>query len=503
MTEQENETEFLLNQEDPENQSLIDEQKLNDNLTENETDEEYENESSDERNGQRSFTDYKNPTYNLISIVAYLIGVEKKHFENEHTSPKFEIYQELEKNKSARIIRNLCRVRTCFEKYYIAISKSFMYDMKNIGTLPEYISQDAVSTLNSDGVELYKSRPKPDDYIIAINKEISNRINNVKSLFPEWIEWNYIRPIFIMPNGMTPEGLKIAGAKYNSDRNRYPYHCYINWPGMNNGNILHCDEKFTRLLYQLNEDSFDNISLVRDVGDIALGNLYSFICDSQKAIVAVDCENSDPIKLAAVLAALPQDEKERIHSVLLFESEYTTSAWKLLSRPAIGVNLPVEHIEITRLNQHKSLVDMSLAVRICKEVYGNGVDSILLVSSDSDYWALIQSLADIKFLVMVESEKCGNDIKNALQSKGIFYCYMDDFYTGSTYNIKLATLLGELRERMDAMVSFNINKLLDDVIKSTWVQMTPKERSNFYDRYLKRMRLIIDSDGNAKVQFDG
>lgn len=104
---------------------------------------------------------------------------------------------------------------------------------------------------------------------------------------------------------------------------------------------------------------------------------------------------------------------------------------------------------------------------------------------------------------MVESEKCGNDIKNALQSKGIFYCYLDDFYTGSTYNIKLATLLGELRERMDAMVSFNINKLLDDVIKSTWVQMTPKERSNFYDRYLKRMRLVIDSDGNAKVQFDG
>ena len=61
-----------------------------------------------------------------------------------------------------------------------------------------------------------------------INRELSNRINTVQSLFPEWINWKYIRDLFLMPNGMKPEGVKQAGYEYNKNRNKYPFHCYIN-----------------------------------------------------------------------------------------------------------------------------------------------------------------------------------------------------------------------------------------------------------------------------------
>ena len=50
---------------------------------------------------------YKDSTYELVSKVAYLIGVPLRIFQNEHEPPKIEIYNQLEQDKNARIIRNL------------------------------------------------------------------------------------------------------------------------------------------------------------------------------------------------------------------------------------------------------------------------------------------------------------------------------------------------------------------------------------------------------------
>ena len=40
---------------------------------------------------------YKDSTYDIVSKVAYLIGVPKQIFENEHEPPKLDIYERLEK----------------------------------------------------------------------------------------------------------------------------------------------------------------------------------------------------------------------------------------------------------------------------------------------------------------------------------------------------------------------------------------------------------------------
>lgn len=193
----------------------------------------------------RSYTDFHNSKYNIVSLVAYLIGVEKRHFENEVEPPQLDIFEALERDKNARIVRNLCRIRTAFEQNYSKIRSEFYYSMKNLGSLPELIPTDAVEQLVRDGVSLQKSKPDNDTYLIAINRELSNRIANCKTLFPDWINWNYIKPLFLMPNGMKPEGLKTAWGEYNRDRNRYPYQCYMNWTGETAGNILYSDDKCT------------------------------------------------------------------------------------------------------------------------------------------------------------------------------------------------------------------------------------------------------------------
>lgn len=59
---------------------------------------------------------YKDSTYEIVSKVAYLIGVPKRIFDNEHEAPKIEIYEKLDADKTARIIRHLCIIRTSYRQ---------------------------------------------------------------------------------------------------------------------------------------------------------------------------------------------------------------------------------------------------------------------------------------------------------------------------------------------------------------------------------------------------
>lgn len=454
---------------------------------------------TEETEEKRPYSDFTSNKYDIVSRVAYLIGVEKRHFENEHEPPKIEIFKELEKDKAARIVRNLCIVRNSFERNYGKLITEFTYYHKNIGSVPDLIPIDALDDLARNGISLYMNRPNIDQYIITINREISNRIANCQKLFPEWLKWQYIKELFIMPNGMKPEGIKASGMEFVANVKRYPYQVYINWSGGDNGNILYSDKKFVTLLYETHEDYFEDLSLVSDVGDIASDNIYDFISESNRLTVVVDCENSDPVKLAAFLSGLSPEQQSKITKVMLFDSDYTTSGWAVLSKIP---SLPFERIVVKRLVESKSQVDMTLAARTCKEVYTNGVDSVILVSSDSDYWALIQTLSDVDFMVMVEREKCGASIKKALDSQNIIYCYLDDFCTSASYKIKTTALIEDINAYLKKQVSFNVKEMLNNALHNTWVEMTMAERNNFYDRYIKHMRLVIDADGNVSAVLD-
>ena len=69
--------------------------------------------------------------YEIVSRVAYLIGVPEWVFENEFESPRLETFKELEKNKNARIIRNLCIVRAAIERWYPKISTKMHFEYRS------------------------------------------------------------------------------------------------------------------------------------------------------------------------------------------------------------------------------------------------------------------------------------------------------------------------------------------------------------------------------------
>ena len=250
------------------------------------------------------------------------------------------------------------------------------------------------------------------------------------------------------------------------------------------------------LLYQWHLDEFTDLGKVSDAGSLIKGNIYDFIDEGEKVVIVVDCENVDPYKLSATLRGLSHNYTDKIASIILFDDIHTSSGWDLLER---FTTIPVEHIEIERVKQDKSLVDMRLAMRVGQEFYENTVDSFVLVSSDSDYWALISSLPKARFLVMVEHDKCGPDLKAALAEHGIFYCYLDDFYSGNSEELKTQALFREMRLYMERAVRLNLNAMFDEALRATRIDMTAAERQQFYSRYLKTIQLVIDDDGDVSL----
>ena len=442
---------------------------------------------------------YKDSVYDLVSEVAYLIAVPKRIFENDFESPQLSVYERLELDKSARIIRNLCILRTSIERNFKKINDLMRMEYKGLYSIPEYIYPECLKQLGEDGVDfIQRSSTKLCHHVIEINRIISQRIHNCKNIFPVWIKWDYIKELFLMPNGLTEAGTKTAADIYYANLSFYPYQMYINWPPKDEGNILYNDKKFATLLYSWHNDRFMEGSKVSDAGAYIKNSIYDFINENENTVLVVDCENSDPYKFCAALRNLDREIIKKISRIILFDDVHTTDTWSILES---YIRIPVEYLLIERIKQDKSLVDIRLTTRVCKEHWQNQVNAFVLVSSDSDYWGLISALPDAEFLVMIEHTKCGPDMKSALEERGIFYCYLDDFYTGNSEDIKRDAILREMKRWADDRFHFNINEMLDSALYQTRINLSEEERRYFTERYLKTMTLNIDEEGELSLGF--
>ena len=440
--------------------------------------------------------------FNLVtSITAYLIGVSEDKFAEKEGVLAYDgaEYARLEKEEKAKIIRSLCRVRTGIEKNYSRIYLKYRDEHLSIMHMPEYVPTDALTYLNSK-MKIYPFCDNPQRLLFEVNRLISARINNCKDLFPSWLHWDYMRTIFLMPDGLKEEGTKRAGEYFRANYNRYPFHAYINWhfnEDEDTGNILYNDAKFVPMLYEQNGDAFTDMSKVSDVSERTKVSIYDFISKAKKIVALVDCENSDPYALCAAIDGLDKESREKISKIILIDDVNAASAWKRLKD---FISVPVEHRLTERVVDNKSLVDMTLAVQACRDCFVNDVDSFLLISSDSDYWALISALPEADFLVLVEHEKCSFDLKSKLMEQGIYYAYLDDFYSANSDRIKIGVLQAEIQAELDKMVAFNMRELMDEKMKRARMFLSDNEKRTFYDKYLRSAKLVLAEDGNIRVE---
>jgi uncharacterized LabA/DUF88 family protein len=275
------------------------------------------------------------------------------------------------------------------------------------------------------------------------------------------------------------------------------------------GNILFADEKLLKMIYEANEDIFENISFVRDVGNQTIRNLSNLLMDCHNCIIVVDCENSEPVKLAAAFSSLPKSQLDKISKVLLFDSEHTTSQWETFYNIALAKVLNPstipEHIIVQRLNENKSQVDLTLTIRTAKEVLSNNADAVILVSSDSDYWPLVRELPSAKFLMMLEKCKTGTAIIDTLLSNHVYFCFIDDFCIEASYEVKTETLINEMQEIIDSILSgeasrkLNLISIMEECLHSSWITMSEREKKSFIENYLRKPKFTIAKNGDVSI----
>lgn len=439
----------------------------------------------------------ENESKQIVSTVAYLIGSRENSFSG-NLFLRAE-YDKLEKNQDANIIRHLCILRTALLKRGKEIDLDMLYNLRSLNKVSkDLIPQESIEKLRASGIEIVKANKRSVNYIMDINALIEDRIGKCKSLFPVWIEWKYIRNLFIMPKGNTDSGVNNAKSSYLANYDTFPYHCYINIPNHQDGNILWNDRKFVGFLYNINGDNFGDMKIMMDVSDDEKANLMDFLSSHEKICVVVDCENSNPYLLCDVLNNIKANNvggsANHIQKVILFDDSHTIDAWRWLTG---YLSFPVEHILCERINEHKSLVDQRITATTQQEYYENGVTGFLLVSSDSDYWGLIAySKAD--FLVLAEREKTGACFTDALKSARVNYSFLEDFASANS-SFKEGALMEMMNRYLSERVAIDINAMFEALFTGSKMPVTTKEENMMKEHLLRKLRLNINKNGELSI----
>ena len=57
-----------------------------------------------------------------------------------------------------------------------------------------------------------------------------------------------------------------------------------------------------------------------------------------------------------------------------------------------------------------------------------------------------------------------------------FYCYLDDFYGGSSEDVTHKAVLAEMRAYIESTVRLNVNDMFEEALRSTRAPFTEDER---------------------------
>ena len=433
----------------------------------------------------------------IALTIGYLFGVWKEKLNSIINNEKEfnKAIKLLESNQTAVIIRALCNIRSNLMLGFKCVSQRIRIEEDSYVPVDklEWFEED-FKTLNGENIIVNDGSGDIIKYIENANREIIKRIDSIKNLFPDWVNFDYISSLFYMPVN-TKNEMK----KFQCNQNYYPFKRYFNWKNPKSvGNILENDLKILEIIYENNNSYFSLREKVVDASIWLKDNIKGFLTRGNKTCIFVDGENCDPYRFVSMLSSLEDYEITKVDKIKVFyDNKYSNCAWKILNEYSNGIE--VEAIGIERIIENKSLVDHKLTESVTEEVYKNGVDSVIIASSDSDFWIIAEEV-DANCLFMIEHEKSGRDFRDLLRKKGILYCFLDRFKEPEKNAFFYAVFRQELKNEISKSFSLgNSKELLKNVVKKTRKQITSAEFDSLYENYIKKLKLSIDFNGNFKV----
>ena len=431
----------------------------------------------------------------IVMAVNYLIGVPEDVFANmiaNHDSD----YQKLRQNKNARVLRNLCRVRNAIVLNWESVSDQMTNQRKSIYTC-DLIPKDAFDQLSKDGVYAAKStHTMPEFTMKDVNSNIANRLGLCRHIFPDDIEWDRIRDVFMMPGGLSHSGAYHGAEAFRRQYRSYPQEVYANIKEGASKRVFEDDLTFLACIYGISEKDVD----VQDCAIESKRSLESFLSASRKSIIIVDCENADPIRLCGTINMISDAARRKVAKVLLIDDEHTSPAWEIFAK---YVNVPTEREVVRRIVSDKSLVDIKLATTASMEHYKNNVDSFVLASSDSDYWGMISTMKTAKFLLLLQEKKCSPHMQEAAARGNVPISWVDGITTQNAINLRDATLLQSVNDKLKTL-PIDIIGAIEQAIKESLLVLTDEDRDAAVADYMNKLTFqTSDSHAWFKIKSNG
>lgn len=139
--------------------------------------------------------------------------------------------------------------------------------------------------------------------------------------------------------------------------------------------------------------------------------------DKKQVNMYVDCDNIDYFKFLAIISEM--EKVKTVFKIKLFKDSKSSSIWDIAPVPTTK-NIVIELNEVPRLINLKSMVDMAMSTEICKDVYKEGVTSVCVASSDSDFLGLVYGLALDDMSVIFDYEDTSKEyILTLADTKGV------------------------------------------------------------------------------------
>ena len=341
----------------------------------------------------------------MCEKLQYLIGVPSQYIDN---------YDTLNKGLMAET-RKLCSLRSVIIANFTDINEQFRNRMPL-----EEIPQTARLVADLAKYKLaIQNKSSLSRNIIELNQWIDERMEKIALGF-KGVPQNWICELFHMPNGDTIDGVKTAVRRYRQFKNYYPYQKYISWSFAETP-----DDVRTKNIFGNDKDL---MNILQNAHQSKSPKLLQFIKNAAKLTVIVDCENSNAQRLYSAIEPVGA----YINKVILVDDEHTNAIWDEVAHEFREAGIAVEHDQLPRLKEEKSLVDLRMVAKTCEEFYKNHVEHFILASSDSDIWALINSLPDANIMVLAEKCKCGDVLIDALTQNNIQRIFMEDVADDST-----------------------------------------------------------------------
>ena len=137
-------------------------------------------------------------TKEIVTTIGYMIGVKKNILEQCFGEEYHELLQTLYVNKETSIIRYLCKLRTTLMQKFKKTDDEMRFNLKNLNSM-DFYDQDNIKQLEKWGFEIIKPNYRSEKYMLDLAGLISANIDNCFELFPDWVNWNYIKDLFVIP----------------------------------------------------------------------------------------------------------------------------------------------------------------------------------------------------------------------------------------------------------------------------------------------------------------